>query len=362
MRILHAITAPGSGGAELLVLDMAEKLVEQGYEVIVVFLEHRDHDFAKFYLRKLESLGVRHLFLGRHVRKKPLKGALGFRRAIKELKPDVVHCHNFYFAAFCTLTFLSGPKFFYTHHNIKIKASPKIFKLLDRKMHAYIGICNACSDKIEKHTSRPVIKIQNGANMDRFYPLDHKFRLKRSEENIAILYVGNLSSQKNISLLIRGFSIIKSSLARGDIELHIVGDGPERLQLERFCLRIGVKNSVTFHGRKPNVFKYLQGADIFALSSFWEGLPISLIEASLCGLPTITTNVGGCAEIGHEVGNAVVVDSFAPNEYADKLHRLVTDNEFRSALALNARKFSGYYRIERVVREHLKVYSDDYMQ
>lgn len=357
MKILHAITAPGSGGAEVLVLDMVEKLVEQGHEVLVVFLEDRGHDFEKYYLGKLESLGVSYSFLGRVARKNPFKGVLGFRRIIKSFKPDVVHCHNYYFSVFSLFSFCKTPSFVYTHHNIELSKSLILYKFLDKKIDAYIGICQTCYVKLCGVASNPVVRVDNGASFERVASSFDDASPKGNKRKVNITYVGRLFDKKNVHLLVSAFAKVKLTHPGLQAELHIVGDGPQRKMLESLCEKKGVEQDVYFHGRVSDVPVYLAAADIFALSSISEGLPISLIEASLFGLPTISTNVGGCSEVSHEVGNGVVVDSLDVDEYARKLSRLVVDIEYRDALANNARKYSGHYSIERVVREHLSLYS-----
>ena len=94
------------------------------------------------------------------------------------------------------------------------------------------------------------------------------------------------------------------------------------------------------------------------MSSAWEGMPIALIEATLVGLPSVLTNVGGCAELLHETCSGLVVDDMSPEAYATALRRIVNDTELRESMAANARKYAGRYELETAVRAHVDLYHE----
>ncbi len=98
--------------------------------------------------------------------------------------------------------------------------------------------------------------------------------------------VGRLVSQKNFALLIRAFA---DQAAAGDT-LTIAGDGPDRAQLERLAQELGVGDRVLFPGHLTSTDALLSEADVFVLSSDYEGLPAVLIEAMAAGLPIVATD------------------------------------------------------------------------
>ena len=100
------------------------------------------------------------------------------------------------------------------------------------------------------------------------------------------LGVGRLAFQKNFALLITGFARIAGP---GD-RLVIVGEGPERHRLERLAARLGVVGQVDLPGHVPDVTPWLARADVFVLSSRYEGVPAAVLEALAVGVPIVATD------------------------------------------------------------------------
>jgi glycosyltransferase involved in cell wall biosynthesis len=108
---------------------------------------------------------------------------------------------------------------------------------------------------------------------------------KRSRNGITrILFAGRLVAQKNVALALRALAELPFGFA-----LTIVGDGPERRNLERLARRLGLLGRVTFAGHVPDISPYLATCDIFLLPSRFEGYPAVLIEALAAGVPVVTT-------------------------------------------------------------------------
>jgi glycosyltransferase involved in cell wall biosynthesis len=141
--------------------------------------------------------------------------------------------------------------------------------------------------------------IRNGIPFDRFMALSA--RPGSQWPRIRLGTVARLAEVKDQTTLIRAFHIIQKT--NRDLELHILGDGPLRADLESLSKRLGLDRSITFHGASPNVAEFLSGLDLFVLSSVSEGLPIAVIEAMSAGLPIVSTRVGGISEVAteHEV-------------------------------------------------------------
>ena len=121
--------------------------------------------------------------------------------------------------------------------------------------------------------------------------------------------VGRLARQKDLATLIAGF-------AQADIDnsrLVLIGDGPQRQDLERRAAELGLSPRVQVLGQRPDAARLLGGFDVFALTSRWEGLPRTLIEAMAAGVPVIATPVGGVPEIvrAGETGTLVPIGDVA---------------------------------------------------
>ena len=146
--------------------------------------------------------------------------------------------------------------------------------------------------------------IRNGIPVDRFMALSA--RPGSQWPRIRLGTVARLADVKDQATLIRAFHIVQETNPQA--ELHILGEGPLRTNLESLAKQLKLDRSVTFHGASPNVAEFLSGLDVFVLSSVSEGLPIAVLEAMSAGLPIVSTRVGGICEVAteHEVAEYCV--------------------------------------------------------
>lgn len=361
MRILHVISSAAAGGAEIYVKDLSIEMVKAGHQVFILFLDRateagRDGDFEAKFLREIELQGIEYGFIGAAARKKPWLGISKINGAVSDFSPDIVHCHLYYAAIFSL--FVKNAKVVYTHHNIRLGAKPIIYELLDMKVSRYIGICQACKELLKGVSRKKVVRIDNGVSPARIQKRLRGRKEKGSEEKgsevAKLISVGRLSDQKNLVLLI-------SSLAKlVDVryQLKIAGEGPLRESLEQLANDKGISAHIEFLGNVSNVDELLYEADVFVMSSAWEGLPIAQIEATLSGLPVIVTNVGGCAEIVHKTCNGIVVDELDEESYAQALEKMLTNHSLHHLFSQNALAYSSDYLIKTSADKHIALYKE----
>lgn len=137
-----------------------------------------------------------------------------------------------------------------------------------------------------------------------------------SPDDRVLIWVGRLDHQKDPLLLVEGFARIKAAMR--DTQLVIVGDGVLRSALLERVKALGLETSVVFAGlRRPEeVAQLLQIADAFLLTSAYEGMPMSALEALGCGVPVVTTKVGEIARVVRSGFNGQVVDDHSPASFA----------------------------------------------
>ena len=169
----------------------------------------------------------------------------------------------------------------------------------------------------------------------------------RKERELRVVTVGRLSPEKGLAGLLEAFAALDL-----DVELRIVGDGPERDALENQVRTLGIADRVTFVGRVPSsaVIAELLYADVFAMASFMEGLPVVLMEALAMEVPVIAPRVAGIPElVEHGVSGLL----FAPghwNELGEQLERLLGDEALRRRLALEGkRRVEAEFDIHRAI-------------
>ena len=116
-------------------------------------------------------------------------------------------------------------------------------------------------------------------------PVDHPWLKEKSCP--VILGAGRLSPQKDFATLIKAVARLRK---RRPVRLIILGEGKQRRRLEALAVELGIKEAVDLPGFSPNPWAYMARADLFVLSSRWEGLPGVLLEALACGCPVVSTD------------------------------------------------------------------------
>lgn len=137
--------------------------------------------------------------------------------------------------------------------------------------------------------------IANGIDTD-FYSPNVSERQKMRDglglrpDEIAVGYAGRLDPVKNFPLLLDAFELSLRSDRR--FKLILIGDGPDRKVIEHACRDYEIQNSVMLVGKQENVLPYLRALDVFALTSFREQMPMSMLEAMAVGVPVLASSVG----------------------------------------------------------------------
>ncbi len=144
-----------------------------------------------------------------------------------------------------------------------------------------------------------------------------------------LAFAGRLMAAKALDVALEAVQRIPA------VALVVVGDGPDRGQLERMSTELGLDGRVRFVGVRPreDVLRILSAADVAVLSSRWENFPHLVVEALAVGTPVIATAVGGVPEIVHDGENGLLVPAGDPDALAAAIRRLVDDDELRARLA-----------------------------
>lgn len=165
-------------------------------------------------------------------------------------------------------------------------------------------------------------------------------------DDVILIYVGRLGPEKNLPFLLR--CVAGSLQAYSNVRLLIVGDGPERENLEDRVQHMGISDCVRFAGMVPyeELPAYLVMSDVFVTASVTEVHPLTVIEAMAAGLPVLGIESPG-------VGDTVVegrTGFLAGNDlaaYTAKMIRMVTDEELRARMSTYAQQEAEKYAIER---------------
>lgn len=170
-----------------------------------------------------------------------------------------------------------------------------------------------------------------------------------------IVSVGRLMKQKNQLLLLKAFKKVAS--IRSGYKLTIYGEGPERMTLEKYIQENNMTGIVDLPGSVKNVHDVIADADIFVMSSNFEGMPNALIEAMCLGLACISTKVSGATDLIQDGVNGDLVDIGDEEGLAEKIIRLIDDDKRRKAYAVKALQLNELLSTEIIVKQWL-----DYMK
>lgn len=164
-----------------------------------------------------------------------------------------------------------------------------------------------------------------------------------------IVSVGRLEKQKNHYLLINAFSKLIKKYP--EYKLWIYGEGSLRSDLEKTVDELGINNHVFLPGVVKDVHDQISEAEMFVLSSDYEGLSNALMEAMMMGLPCISTVCAGSDEIIENGINGLLVSVGNMQELVDAMENLILDKELANRLSINARKSSKRYSVENVMTQ-----------
>jgi len=366
LKILQITYSLGAGGAERFITDLSNELSRQGNEVTLCVL--RDDQAGNFGFYKNE--------LGKNIKYINLRIPAGFRlknirilyALIRNQKPEIVHCHlNLVNYILPLVFFFQNVKFFHTiHSDARREVSNKLEYWLrsifyrTKKMKAITISSGTTSSFIQYYKVKPYVEITNGRSWPKptsaFDEIKESWQKLKDEGNKIFLHIATCSSVKNQKMLITVFN--KLIYSGEKVHLFVIGSGFDS-ELGQELKKLAC-NKIFFIGEKHNVFDYLLNADAFCLTSFYEGMPMSLIEALSCGCTPICTPVGGIVNTITEGITGYLSNTVNESDYYDSVIKFLnSQNQVKrdDLVKLYVSKFS----IEECANQHLKVYAGKLM-
>ncbi len=163
-------------------------------------------------------------------------------------------------------------------------------------------------------------------------PAREELRRELELNGPTLAFAGRLGPQKSLGVALEAVARLP------DVTLLVAGDGPERQALELRARELGIDGRARFLGSVPRdgVLRLFRAADASVLSSSWENLPHTVLEALAVGSPVIATAVGGVPEVVHDEENGLLVPARDPAALADAIRRFFADDGLRARLAAAA--------------------------
>jgi glycosyltransferase involved in cell wall biosynthesis len=267
---------------------------------------------------------------------------------LKRIKPDIIHSHLGIITYFLPYIYLNKCKCFHTIHNIPQKDGKRIYNFFYKKKVILIGISDTIAQMIKKfyNIKYSIPVIYNPVNLSKFKEIIPA----KCDNTLTLIIVARLCLQKNHKLLLEAFS----QAIKENVQLKIVGDGPLKNELIEYASNLGISEKVKFLGQRDDIPYLLKSSDIFVLSSLWEGLPLSVLEAMAAGLPIISTDVGGVKDIVKD--NGILVEKGNAKKLYEAIIKLVKNNALREEMGKKSLEYAKLYDSSVMAKKHMELY------
>ena len=330
MKIIQLIYSLSSGGGERFVVELSNELAVRGNDVTICMLLDDG----------ISTLSFNKQFIAKEVKFHSMKFSPGFSLSkVKKLEtyilsenPDIVHCHlNVIPYIFRLAITKHNIKFFHTLHSIASKASGfRCQYLLNRFFYSKeiikpVTISSQCQQSYKEfYKLDNAASINNGCSQvlpsEKFnYVKEEIHKLYHNTKIPIFIHIARYSIEKNQQLLIDVFNKLNDEGM--EFVLLVVGNGYNTEAGE--SLQRQACDKIHFLGEKNNVGDYLLCSDAFCLTSNYEGLPISLLEALSCGVTPICTPVGGIPDVITDGVNGYLSRDISIDAYCQAVKRYI---------------------------------------
>ena len=365
MKIVQIIFALGPGGAERFVTDLSNYLASDN-EVYLCIICTEKVQSASFLKSDLNDQ-INYINLGRK-KGLNLKTFFSIFSLIKQIKPDVVHAHLnvLIYLYLPALFYHKKVKFVHTLHSTASKAAG--FKL-QKQINSFF---------YKRHIQPVTISRDTKLSYEEFYGLNNSVlivngrdnlkkslafidvsneieKYKNNSEDVVCVHIARYDEAKNQEMLFEAFkTLIKQ---KNHLILMVLGAGFENGEGAK--LKEKYKNYIYFLGPVQNVGDYLLCSDVFCLTSLWEGMPISLLEAISCGIIPICTPAGGIPDVIIDGKYGYLSKDFSKDEYMNAINRYLKHPNQISKKSLKE-YFQSNYSMKSCGNKYIKLYKNQY--
>jgi GalNAc-alpha-(1->4)-GalNAc-alpha-(1->3)-diNAcBac-PP-undecaprenol alpha-1,4-N-acetyl-D-galactosaminyltransferase len=347
------ISSLSSGGAERVISRMANYWVKQGWEITLLTFD--DGTQSPFY--QLEEQ-VRHLPLGiAAASANPIAGVLNNITSIQTLRAAIVDSHPDVVISFMDRTNvitilatrgLNIPILVSERNDPEMLSPGRMWETLRRWTYPFADRITVQTERAGKYFPKLHDRVMVMPNPVVLPPAEITELTMHLQGDKNLIAVGRLDPQKGFDLLLRAFAKLANQYQTWN--LTILGEGELRADLETLSSELGLQDRVQLLGRVSNPHLYLNQADIFVMSSRFEGFPNALCEAMACGLPVISTDCrNGPREIIRNGVDGILVPTEDFVSLAVAMEQLMTNENERKCLADRAGEVVQRFSMEKIM-------------
>jgi glycosyltransferase involved in cell wall biosynthesis len=369
IKVLHVVTRMNTGGVAVLLDDLMSTFNPLLVEATLLSgsCDETEEDYLSIHKAKYRLIRVAHLQKKFNLQR-DLQAFFEIRRTIRTLEIDVVHTHTSkagLIGRLAASTVKPKPVRVHTFHghlltgyfsSWKTKLVYSIEKFLELFTDAFVAMGSQVRKDLES------IGLGKRANFRVFFPglpsrvFEPKTIARRelglSENETYILYVGRMTAIKRPDRLLD--AIEELVMRKVDIQVLAAGDGELLSGLRDRATYAGLP--ITFLGWRSDIPKLIAASDIAILTSDNEAVPLTLIEASMAGVPLVSTNVGSVSDVLVNEVNGYLADS-EPAALADAVQKLAIDPVLRGIMGDAGReRATRYFSLEKMCADHTELY------
>ncbi len=371
-KVAVIITKLELGGAQKVAISLCEKINKNLFEPFMIcgcdgILSEEVQQKNKVYFIKDLIREINPI--------KDLKAAISIYKILKKEKPDIVHTHSSkagILGRFCGL--LAGvPVIIHTIHGFSFNDTQSflkkyLFVFLEKfcaLFSTYLifiskeNIDKGIKNKIGRQSKYKYIRL--GIDIDNFKNFQNpslRNELNLSKEDILVTTIGPFKPQKNLSDFIKVAGKISKDYK--NFKFVIVGDGILRPSFEKLINDLQIQKNIFLLGWRRDIANILHSSNFFVMTSLWEGLPISTIEAMTCGLAPIVNAVDGQKEIIKDGINGFLIPPYNIEEICCKILYLANNADIKNTMEQEAKSsIDETFSIAHMIKEHENLYMEN---
>jgi len=360
MNLLYLITGLGMGGAEKVITDLADNMVDLGHDVTLVYMVGE-----AIVLPQSNKIDI--IFLD--FKKNPIYALAKFIKILKIKRPDVVHSNMYHANIFSRISriFSPFPKLISTSHSdfeggrvrmfIYALTSPLVTISTNVSEQAKNKLIAAGAVKKNK-----ILVVNNSVDINKFkknndYKKKYREQFNLKKDDICLLAVGRFHPAKDYPTLIKVLSQLSSR--EKNIRLFVVGDGELRTSIEAEIKAFALEDKVTLMGLRRDIPQLMNMCDIFISTSAWEGFGLVLAEAMACSKRVIVSKNAGFMEILGE-DSEYLIEAGNVNDFCKAIESLIhlNQDQIKFIEDENRRIIENRFSSEIVINKWLKLYEN----
>ena len=352
-NILMIARTMGLGGTENVVLQLCEILSGKVNKILVC-------SSGGVHEKKLQEMGIKHYVMPDIASKNPMDMLKSYRlikSIINKEKITIVHSHHRMAAFYAELaTPKKVVKVANAHNTFIDKKKLTQLAYRDTKVVAVGEIVKKNLIEYFEISKEQVCVIHNAVKSfdGNIVPIEALYQ-ERQKGNVLIGNIGRLSEQKGINYFIEAAEI--TTRTHPEARFVIVGEGEEREKLQAQVKVKGLQDKVLFLGYRNDIQNVMSQLDFVVLSSLWEGLPLTPIEAYSVGKTVVGTAVDGTPEIICDGVDGYLVEPRNQMQLAEKMNELIENPEMQESMGIQAMKrYQDEFSFEKLSQRYIDFY------